>query len=123
MTLLWVGFAGALGALVRYGVSVAALRWWGAGFPLGTLIVNLVGCFLLGMVTELGVERGMISPELRAVLGTGFLGALTTFSTFGVETFRAAEVGQWGVAAVNVGLNLAGGLALVGCGVWAARQI
>jgi len=123
MVLLWVGCAGALGALVRYGVSVAALRWWGGGFPWGTLTVNLVGCFLLGMVTELGVERGMITPETRAVLGTGFLGALTTFSTFGVETFRAVEVGQWGVAALNVGLNLTGGLALVGCGVWAARQV
>ena len=109
MVLIAIGFAGALGALARYGVSLAALRWFGEDFPYGTLGVNLAGCFLLGVLAELTMEDAGLAPQTRAILGTGFLGAFTTFSTFGVETYRAMQVGAWGVAASNVALNVVGG--------------
>ena len=123
MTLAAMALAGAAGAVARYGVSVAALRWLGPGFPYGTLLVNLLGCFLLGALTELTLEEGLLSPEWRTVAGTGFLGAFTTFSTFGVETVRAMETGHWGVAAANVAVNVVAGLALAAVGFWAARAL
>lgn len=112
--------AGALGALARYGLSGWVHRFAGPGFPSGTLSVNLLGCFLLGLLTELARHGGWVSPELRVWVGIGFLG---TFSTFGVETFRAAEAGDWYVAAWNIVLNVVGGLALVLAGVTLARWL
>ena len=123
MTLAAMAVAGALGAVARYGVSVAALRWFGPGFPYGTLVVNLAGCFLLGALTELTLEEGLLAPEWRTIAGTGFLGAFTTFSTFGVETVRAMESGHWGVAAANVVINVVAGVALAAAGFWAARAM
>jgi CrcB protein len=123
MTLAALALAGALGAMARYGVSVAALRWLPESFPYGTLIANLTGCFLLGVLTELTMERGLLAPEWRMIAGTGFLGAFTTFSTFGVETYRAMEAGEWGVAAANVAINVVAGIALAAAGFWAARAI
>jgi CrcB protein len=123
MILVAMAVAGALGALMRYGVSLAALRWLPPGFPYGTLFVNLTGCFLLGALTELTLEEGLLAPEWRAIAGTGFLGAFTTFSTFGVETLRAIEAGEWVVAVANVGLNVVAGIALAAAGFWAARAI
>ena len=123
MVLIAIGFAGALGALARYGVSLAALRWIGEDFPYGTLCVNLAGCFLLGVIAELTMEDAGLAPQTRAILGTGFLGAFTTFSTFGVETYRAMQVGAWGVAASNVAINVVGGIVLVAAGVGLASAL
>ncbi len=117
MILLAIGIAGALGALARYGVTMATLRWLGDDFPHGTLYVNLVGCFLLGVVAELAMDDKSLSPQTRAVIGTGFLGAFTTFSTFGVDTYRAIEAGAWGLAVSNVAINVIGGLLLVAAGI------
>ena len=78
--------------------------------------MNLAGCFLLGIVAQLTINRPVFSEETRLIVGTGFLGAFTTFSTFGVETFRALEAAQWTTAAANVGANLIGGLILVWLG-------
>lgn len=117
MLLIAIGFAGALGALARYGVSLAALRWLGEDFPYGTLFVNLTGCFLLGVIAEFTMEDAGLAPQTRAILGTGFLGAFTTFSTFGVETYRAVQAGAWGVAASNVAINVIGGIVLVAAGI------
>ena len=123
MVLIAIGFAGALGALARYGVSLAALRWFGEDFPYGTLGVNLAGCFLLGVLAELTMEDAGLAPQTRAILGTGFLGAFTTFSTFGVETYRAMQAGAWGVAASNVAINVVGGIVLVAAGVGLAAAL
>lgn len=122
--MVWLGIAigGGLGALARYGVGLLAARWWGTAFPWGTLAVNLVGCFLLGLLMESEARSPHVSAEMRLVLGTGFLGALTTFSTFGVDTFRAVEAGNAGAAVMNVGLNFIPGLLLVYLGVLCARQ-
>jgi len=123
MTILGIAIAGALGALARYGVSLAALRWFGSAFPLGTLIVNLLGCLCLGFLAELTMEDPTIAVRTRAIIGTGFFGAFTTFSTFGVETFRAIEAGEWNIAAVNVALNVVVGLLAVSLGFSFARQL
>jgi len=123
MALLAIAVAGALGALARYGLSGWVHRFAGPGFPAGTLSVNLAGCFLLGLLTELTRHSGWISPEARVWIGIGFLGAFTTFSTFGVETFRAAEAGDWHVVAWNIVLNVVGGLAFVLAGVTLARWL
>ena len=123
--MIWAALAaaGALGALARYGVSLAALRWLPPGFPWGTLLVNLAGCFLLGALAELTLDKFSLPIETRVVVGTGFLGAFTTFSTFGVETLRALEAGHWGLAALNVAANVALGVALAAAGFWAARAL
>lgn len=123
MVFIAIGFAGALGALARYGVSLAALRWFGRDFPYGTLCVNLAGCFLLGVIAELTMEDAGLAPQTRAILGTGFLGAFTTFSTFGVETYRAMQAGAWGVAASNVAINVVGGILLVAAGMALASAL
>ncbi len=123
MILVAIGVAGAIGALARYGVSLAALRWLGNDFPYGTLYVNLIGCFLLGIIVELTMEDRSLAPQTRVIVGTGFLGAFTTFSTFGVDTYRAMEAGAWGLAASNVAINVIGGLALVAAGVALASAI
>jgi CrcB protein len=123
MNLLGIALAGAAGALARYGLSGLAHRWWGAGFPWGTLTVNLIGCLLLGLLTEMTRHTGWLSPEVRAAIGIGFLGSFTTFSTFGVETFRAIEQGDWGVAALNIASNVVLGLIFVLAGTTLARLL
>ncbi|MBI1352838.1 MAG: fluoride efflux transporter CrcB [Acidobacteria bacterium] len=123
MMVLGIAIAGALGAVARYGVSLWALRQFGSGFPIGTLLVNLAGCFGLGFLAEVTLEDPTMSANVRAIVGTGFFGAFTTFSTFGVETFRAMEAGEWGVALTNLLVNVLLGLCLVAAGFWAARQI
>ncbi len=122
MTLLGIAVAGALGALARFGMSGLVHRFAGAGFPAGTLAVNLLGCFLLGVLVELARYSGWVSPTVRTVVGIGFLGGFTTFSTFGVETFRAMESGDWRAAGLNVLLNVVGGLLFVAAGVVLARE-
>ncbi len=123
MTIVGIAIAGALGALARYGVSLAALRWFGSDFPAGTLIVNLVGCLCLGFLAELTLDDPTIATRTRAIIGTGFFGAFTTFSTFGVETFRAIEAGEWNIAALNIALNVVVGLLAVSLGFSFARQL
>lgn len=121
-TLLLIAVAGALGALSRYGVSLWALRAFGEDFPLGTLVVNVLGCLLLGFFMGASAVHPGVTREVRVALGTGFLGSFTTFSTFGVETVRLVEEGAWGGALLNVGLNVVVGLACAAAGLALARR-
>jgi CrcB protein len=123
MMLLGIALAGALGTLCRYGMSGWVQRWLGPEFPWGTLSVNLFGCLLLGLLMELARHTGWVPPDLRSIVGIGFLGAFTTFSTFGFETFRAIEAGDWLGGLFNVLLNLAGGFALVAVGTGLVRLV
>ncbi|HSM73017.1 MAG TPA: fluoride efflux transporter CrcB [Desulfobacterales bacterium] len=109
---------GSLGAASRYGIGLLAVRIWGAGFPWGTLIVNLVGCFFIGLVFGLGDSVRFLTPEMRLLLVTGYLGALTTFSTFCLETVAAARAGLRLQPLTNILINNAGGLALTFLGIW-----
>jgi len=108
-----VGLGGAIGANVRFLVSLYAARRFPDYAPLGTLIVNVVGCLLIGgLVTW--ADRTSLSPVWKVFLVTGCLGSLTTFSTFGYETLAyVIDGGRWGMAAANVALNVAIGLAAV----------
>jgi len=121
--LLAVGLGGSIGAIARYGVSVALRRAWGETFPWPTLIVNVAGCLLLGALMGAVAARGEAVPEwVRLALGVGLLGSLTTFSTFGFETVELARDGRIHLAAAYAGANLAVGLVLVVVGHAAATR-
>ncbi len=85
MILLYVGVGGALGAMARYGVSVASGRLLGPEFPFGTLFANMIGCLLMGILVGLGAHSTAFSQETRAFLMIGLLGGFTTFSTFSLD--------------------------------------
>ena len=121
--MLFVAVGGALGALARYGVGLAAAGAWGERFPWGTLVVNLAGCLALGVIIEAQAHTRGMSDEMRLMLTTGFLGALTTFSTFGVETVQLVEREGVGLALGNIGANVLVGLAAAWIGVVLARTV
>lgn len=121
--LLWLGAAGALGALARYGLAGMVQRVGGAAFPWGTWAVNVVGTFLFGLVWSLAEERMLISGETRLIVLTGFMGAFTTFSTFMFETGTLVRAAEWDLVALNVlGQNVAG-LALMFVGMAVGRLL
>ena len=118
-----IGIFGGAGAISRYLASGFAVRWFGESFPAGTLIVNVAGCFAIGVFYHLSQTTTLITDEWRAGLGIGFLGGLTTFSTFGYETFVRLEDGLWKAAGLNIFLNMVLGLAAVWLGVILARLL
>lgn len=121
MQLLWIGAAGALGALTRYGMALAVQRGTGAMFPWGILAVNTAGCFLFGLVFGLAEERGVIRPDLRAIALIGFLGAFTTFSTFAFDTLNLVRSERYFPAAANVLLSNVLGVVAVFAGLALSR--
>ena len=123
LRVLLVCLGGALGSGLRYLVALAALRWLGPDFPYGTLAVNLVGAFAIGLVQEVAAETLVIPEELRLFLTVGVLGGLTTYSSFTFETVRLAETGAWWAAALNVAVTTAACLALCLLGLAAGRLL
>lgn len=123
ISLLWIGLCGALGCLSRYLLSGAVYQLTGRNFPAGTLAVNGIGAFLIGFIMELSLRSTMISGPLRLGLTVGFLGGLTTFSTFSYETFRLLEEGQAAVALFNTAVSVILCLSLTWLGIVAARQL
>ena len=122
MKIVLVMLGGSIGALSRYGVSLLAAQLFGTRFPWGTLIVNLSGCFLIGLSFALA-DRGfsIMNPSIRLFFVTGYLGALTTFSTFGLETVNSMRAGTHLVTLANfLSNNLIGG-ALVFLGMLVGR--
>lgn len=109
---LLVMIGGGVGALSRYGVSLAAARLFGTGFPWGTFIANMAGCFLIGVIFALVDRWAALTPGARLFLMTGFLGALTTFSTYALETVAAARSGNLLTALTNLAANNVGGIVL-----------
>ncbi len=116
--LLLVMIGGSLGAISRYGVGLLAAKLWGPGFPWGTLLVNLVGCFLIGLIFALADQVRLLTPEMRLFLITGYLGALTTFSSFALETVNAGRAGLALQPLINILVNNLGGLSLTFLGLW-----
>jgi CrcB protein len=119
--LLVVCLGGAVGTGVRYLVAIGAARWPGSAFPYGTLAVNVVGCFLIGLIQEMGAAALLLPDTTRLFLTTGIMGGLTTYSTFSYETMRLAEEGAWLQAVANVVGTT--GLCLLSCalGIAAGR--
>ena len=120
---LAVALGGAAGCLLRYATTLGAARFLGTGFPFGTLIVNLVGCLLAGLVFGLAEQRAGISPVIRLLVLTGFLGGFTTFSTFMAETVTLMQAGSMLLALGSfVGNNVAGGVLAV-AGIYLGRVL
>ena len=99
-------FGGALGAVARYVLSTTIMDKMGANFPYGTLLVNVLGSFLMGFLAMFLVERIGLDPLLRLGLFVGFLGAFTTFSTFSMETMNLFEQGYHVRALINMLVNV-----------------
>lgn len=123
--ILWVGFGGFLGSIGRYLLSGYVQHLMRAtGFPYGTLVVNLVGCLLIGFLSQWAGARGFLSPEARLFVFMGLLGGFTTFSTFSNETMNLWQAGASAAALTNVALHVALGLGaawvghLVAYGIW-----
>ncbi len=110
-TFLAVALGGALGALGRYYLSTW-VQSLGTGFPWGTLTVNLLGCFLMGIVVGL-LERGTFPAEVQALATVGILGSFTTFSAFSLEALRLTQEGHWTRAAAYVAVSVLVGLGAV----------
>jgi len=127
LNVLAVAAGGALGAAARYGLSGLARKWSESGWPLGTLLVNLLGCLLIGLLVPWMLEDRIVRPEVRAFVLVGLLGGLTTFSTFGYEVFAMINEGQWWRAGSIVFLNNGLGIALVlvgyRLGTWLVRAV
>ncbi|WP_394825932.1 fluoride efflux transporter CrcB [Pendulispora albinea] len=105
---LLVGFAGGLGTVARYVVGLWAAKTLGTGFPYGTLLVNVAGCFLMSFIAELALSTALIPPTLRLTLATGFLGGFTTYSSFNQETTHLLRQPAWLTGAANLGVTLVG---------------
>jgi CrcB protein len=105
-SLLWVAAGGALGSTARYLAMIAAGQWLGTGFPWGTLIVNIVGSFVMGMLAELGALMWQPSQDLKVFLTVGILGGFTTFSTFSLDVVLLVERHDWLVASLYIGLSV-----------------
>lgn len=122
--MIWIAIAvgGALGALARHGVNhVVHAHWLSSRFPIGIVIVNVAGCFVIGLLAGLlATERITMRFYWREFVFVGLLGGFTTFSTFGLDTFLLARTHSSGQAALNVVVQVAGGLLAVWAGYHAA---
>jgi CrcB protein len=118
----WICLAGAAGTGARYLIAVWAAQRLDSAFPYGTLIVNLVGCFVIAALMHAALTLGW-SPTVRSAVTIGFIGGLTTYSGFNYETMRLFEEGASATAAVNVALTILGGFAFGWLGLIAARGV
>lgn len=123
MQTLWIALFGACGCLSRYAVSGWTYRLTGTALPFGTLMVNVVGSFLIGLIMEASLRSTLLSPDLRIGVTVGFLGGFTTFSTFSYETFRLLEEGSLLQAGGNILLNVAICVIFTWLGIVLARQL
>lgn len=122
-TVVLIAILGASGCLCRYFLSGWVYSLCGEAFPYGTLAVNVFGSFCIGLIMELSLRSALISPQLRVGLTIGFLGGLTTFSTFSYETFRLLEDGELLIALVNVMSSVLVCLLFTWLGISAARYL
>lgn len=122
MKLLYIALFGGAGCVSRYLVSGWVYALAGRGLPYGTMAVNIIGSFLLGLITEASLRSAALSPELRMGLTVGFMGGFTTFSTFSFETVRLIEEGSLGAAGINIIINVVVCITFCFAGIWLARQ-
>ena len=123
MTYVLIAIGGAVGALLRYAVDDVVTRVTGGSFPFGTLLVNVTGSFVLGVLFALAIDRSVLPPEVRPGLMIGVLGAYTTFSTWMLESWRLIEVGAYVYALANIGGSVLAGMAAVWLGIVVGRLV
>jgi fluoride exporter len=117
-----IALFGAIGTLARYGLQGVVQIKIGSTFPYGTLLINLTGCFLLGLIGQLTLNRVIIPPEWRMAIAIGFFGGYTTFSSFGWETAKMLEAGEWLWASSYVAASVVLGLLLSVAGIRLANR-
>jgi CrcB protein len=122
MLLIAIGLGGCAGALARYGLGRWAARRWPSPFPWGTFGINISGALLLGFLTGLSAGARPLPPLWRQALGTGFLGAYTTFSTWQVETLRLLHGRRPVTAAANIALSVGAGIGAAWAGLLLGRH-
>jgi fluoride exporter len=122
-TVVMIAIFGALGCVARYYLSGWTHSMLGWSFPWGTLAVNVAGAFIIGLIMELGLRGALIPANLRIGLTIGFLGGLTTFSTFSYETFKLLETGRFLVAFSNVIISVSLCLLFTWLGIVAAKAL
>ena len=123
LRLIYIGLAGAGGTLLRYWLSESIAKRVGETFPTGTLVVNMLGCFLAGLLFYLMFDRYLVNPTVRTVVLIGLLGGFTTFSSFGLQTFTLLRDGELGLALFNIALSNVGGLLMVWAGYSLAKLL
>jgi CrcB protein len=122
--LIVVAIGGSFGAVMRFLVSTGLYQWLGRGFPYGTLLVNIVGSFLIGLLSEtLILQRVTVALDYRAAILVGFIGSFTTFSTFSLETFYLLEQGQFSKASLNIAVSISSCIAAVWLGLVCGRGL
>ena len=117
MKIFLIALFGAIGTLARYGLQGMVQIRMGGTFPYGTLLINLTGCFLLGLIGQFTLNRMVISPDFRMAIAVGFFGGYTTFSSFGWETAKMLEDGEWLRASTYIGASVIAGLLLSIAGI------
>lgn len=120
-TVIAIALGGALGAVGRYALSGQITHWIGPGFPWGILLVNVTGCFAMGVIVELGALTLNLSGEMRAFLTTGILGGFTTFSAFALDSAVMIERGDWASTMVYVAASVLGSIAALFLGLAVVR--
>lgn len=120
---LGVAAGGVIGCCARYGTTQLVQLVYGRSFPLATLVINVIGCFLMGWLFFLTLERLSVGPTLRTAILTGGLGGFTTFSTFTMETLLLIEDGEVKTALLYVAASIGMGLAAAVAGAWLARGL
>jgi fluoride exporter len=123
LKILLIALFGAVGTLARYGLQGIVQVRAGGAFPYGTLLINLTGCLLLGFLGQLTLNRMLIPPVWRVALTVGFFGGYTTFSSFGWETAKMLEDGEWLRAATYVAASVFAGLLLSMTGIHLANKL
>ena len=105
---LWVALGSALGGVARYGVGLWAVRMWGADFPWGTILINILGSFLISFFGTLTMPGGPLPADnaLRVFVMVGICGGFTTFSSFSLQTLELARGEAWAAALANIGLSI-----------------
>ena len=123
MRILWIMAFGAIGTLARYGLQGLVQFRTPGTFPTGTLAVNLSGCLFAGLIGQFTLNHLVISPDWRMAITIGFFGGFTTFSSFGWETIKMLEDGEWQRATVYVALSVSVGLLLTWAGIRLANRM